>query len=58
MKKNRGDEPILVISHAYMEMSQRNSLYGYLKQGKISFFFLFLYKIRKQEGRTVLTMED
>jgi hypothetical protein len=29
-KKNRGDEPIRVIIHTYMEMSQGNSLYRYL----------------------------
>jgi hypothetical protein len=41
MKKNRGDEPIGVIIHIYMEISQGNSLcsYLYLKQAKMSFFF-------------------
>jgi hypothetical protein len=34
----------------YMEMSERNSLYSYHKQAKMS-FFLF-YKIREQEIRT------
>jgi hypothetical protein len=59
MKKNRGDEPIGVIMHIFMEMSQGNSLcsYMYLKQTKLScfsfhLFFFFLYKIREQEGRT------
>jgi hypothetical protein len=40
MKKNRGDEPIVVIIHIYMEMSQGHSLCSYLKQTKISFFSL------------------
>jgi hypothetical protein len=35
-----------------MEMSLENSLYSYLKQTKISFFFF--YKIREQKGRTGL----
>jgi hypothetical protein len=30
-KKNREDEPIQVITHIYMEMSQGNSLCSYLK---------------------------
>jgi hypothetical protein len=29
--KNGGDEPIWVIIHSYMEMSQGNSLFSYLK---------------------------
>jgi hypothetical protein len=39
MKKNRGKEPIVVIVHIYMEMSQGNFLcsYLYLKQAKMSF---------------------
>jgi hypothetical protein len=46
MRKNRGKEPIWVIIHIYMEISQGNSLcslcsYLYLKQGKMSFFLLF-----------------
>jgi hypothetical protein len=42
MKKNRGDEPIWVIIHIYMEISQGNSLcsYLYLKQAKNVIFFL------------------
>jgi hypothetical protein len=39
-KKNRGDESIQVIMHIYMEMSQGNSLCSYLKQTKMSLFFL------------------
>jgi hypothetical protein len=39
MKKNKGDEPIRVMIHVYTEMSQGNSLYSYLKQTKMSFFF-------------------
>jgi hypothetical protein len=51
MKKNRGDEePIRIIMHIYMEMSQGNSLCSYFKQTKIVIFFF--YKIREQEGET------
>jgi hypothetical protein len=41
MKKYRGDEPISVIIHIYMEISQGNALcsYLYFKQTKMSFFF-------------------
>jgi hypothetical protein len=44
MKKNKRDEPIGVIIHMYLEILRRNSLcsYFYLKQAKISFFYLFL----------------
>jgi hypothetical protein len=54
MKKNRGDEPIRVITHVYIEISQGNSLcsYLYLKKAKMSFFSFFFYKIREQGGRT------
>jgi hypothetical protein len=59
MKKNRGDEPIGVIVHTYMEMSQGFSLcsYLYLKQAKISFLSNFLNffsykKIKEQECGT------
>jgi hypothetical protein len=31
-EKNRGDEPIWVIMHIYMEMSQWNTIQSYLKQ--------------------------
>jgi hypothetical protein len=48
-KKNR-DELIRLMIHIYMEMSQGNSLYSYLKQTKMS-FFLHLQS-QKQEGRT------
>jgi hypothetical protein len=56
MKKNR-DEPIGVIIHIYMEISQGNSLcsYLYLQKIKMSFFFLFSFffdKIREQEDGT------
>jgi hypothetical protein len=37
--KNRGDEPIRVIIHIHMEMSQGNYLYSHLKQTKMSFSF-------------------
>jgi hypothetical protein len=39
MKKNRKDEPIGVIIHVYMEMSQGNSLCSYLKQKCLFLFF-------------------
>jgi hypothetical protein len=51
MRKNRGDEPIGVIIHIYIEISQGNALcsYLYLKQGKMSFFFFFLLQnLRKR----------
>jgi hypothetical protein len=58
MKKTRGDEPVGVIIHTYMEISQRNYLssYLYLKQARMSslsfyLFSFFFYKIREQEGR-------
>jgi hypothetical protein len=58
MKKMRGDEPIGVLIHTYVEISQGNSLhkYLYLKQAKMScfsfyLFSFFFYKIRKQKGR-------
>jgi hypothetical protein len=43
MKKNRRDEPIGIIIHIYMEISQRKSLGSYLslKQAKQCHFFLF-----------------
>jgi hypothetical protein len=49
MNKNR-TEPIGVIMHLYMEMSQGNSLCNYLKPAKMSIFFF--YKIREREGAT------
>jgi hypothetical protein len=50
MKRNRGDEPIQVIVHVYMETSQGNSLCSYLKQGKMSFFS---FPSTKSENRRV-----
>jgi hypothetical protein len=47
-EKNRGDEPIQVTIHIYMEMPQGNSLYCYLIQTKMPFF-----KNRQQEASTV-----
>jgi hypothetical protein len=47
-EKNRGDEPIQVIIHIHMEISQGNSLYSYLKQTKMSFIFL-LQNQRREE---------
>jgi hypothetical protein len=55
MKKIRRHEPIGIIIHIYMEMSQGNSLCRYLKQAKKSFLFVFsffFYKIGEQEGGT------
>jgi hypothetical protein len=56
VKKNRGDEPIGVIIHIYMKISQGDApcSYLYLKQAKMSFFSFFFYKIREQEGKQVL----
>jgi hypothetical protein len=59
MRKIRGDKPIGVIVHIYIEVSQGNSLcrYLYLKQTKMSCFpfnllsFAF-YKVGEQEGGT------
>jgi hypothetical protein len=48
-RRKARDEPILVIIHINMEMSQGNSLCSYLKQTRMSFFFI--YKIGEQEGR-------
>jgi hypothetical protein len=54
MKKNRGNNPIEVIIHIYMEISQGNSLSSYLynKQAKMLFFSFVFYKIGEQEGGT------
>jgi hypothetical protein len=51
MKKNKGDEPIGIIIHTYMEMSQGNFLcsYLYLKQAKMSFFSLTKLENRRVE---------
>jgi hypothetical protein len=50
LKKTRGDEPIGVIIHILMEVTQGNSLYSYLylKLAKKSCFYLYFpfYKIR------------
>jgi hypothetical protein len=48
--KNKGDEPIWVLIHTLMEMSQGNSLCRYLKQTKMSYFFF--YKTEEKEGKT------
>jgi hypothetical protein len=57
MKKIREDEPVGVIIHTYMEISQGNLLCSYLYSNKLKchvfLFYLFLfffYKIREQEG--------
>jgi hypothetical protein len=48
--KNRGDEPIWVITYIHMKMSPGNTLCKYIKKPKMSFFFLFFFS--EQEGRT------
>jgi hypothetical protein len=62
MKKNRGDEPIGVTIHRYMEISQGNSLcnYLYLKQTKMSFFFcLFSFiKPHNKSGEQIISGEE
>jgi hypothetical protein len=40
---NRGNESICVVIHMYIEMSQENALYSYLKKAIISFFSFFFY---------------
>jgi hypothetical protein len=52
MKKNKGVGSIWVLIHIYIEMSQGNSLCSYLKQAKMSFFFLF-FSSTKLENRRV-----
>jgi hypothetical protein len=49
-KINRGKETIQVIIHTYMEMSQGNSLYRYLKQTKI-----FFSKAENRKAKQVLS---
>jgi hypothetical protein len=39
-RTNRGDEPNCVLMHTYMKMPQAFLLYSYLKQAKMSLFFL------------------
>jgi hypothetical protein len=54
MKKIRGDKPIGVILHIYMEILQGNSLcsYIYLKQVKChDFRFIFFFSPTKSENR-------
>jgi hypothetical protein len=55
--KNRGNEPVQVIVHIYIEMSQGNSQCSYLKQTKMSFFLLqnqriqcLCYQVLPREG--------
>jgi hypothetical protein len=51
MKKIRGDKPIGVIIHIYIEIPQGNSLcsYLYLKQAKVSCFSF--YPSKEMENR-------
>jgi hypothetical protein len=58
MKKNRGDEPIVVIIHVYMEMSQEThcvAIFTPNKQ-KCHFFSFFFYKIQEQEDGICLAV--
>jgi hypothetical protein len=48
-EKNRGDEPIRIIIHIYMEMSQGNSCIAILNKQKCHFFFC--YKNKEQKGK-------
>jgi hypothetical protein len=59
VKRTGRDEPIGVVIHICVEITQGNSLYSYLylklaKTPCSSFFFVwfFFYKIRDQEGGT------
>jgi hypothetical protein len=61
MKKIRGDKPIWLIIHIFMQISQENSLGSYLYPSKLKcqvclfvcfLFSFFFYKIREQEGGT------
>jgi hypothetical protein len=49
--ENRRDEPICVIIHKNMEMSQRNSLFSYLKQ---KYHFVFT-KLENRRAGLVLS---
>jgi hypothetical protein len=53
MKKNRGDELILVKVHIYMEILQENSLHSflYLKQEKMSFLKICFFPIQSENKR-------
>jgi hypothetical protein len=46
--KPRNCKKIQVIIHLFMEMSQWNNLYSYLKQTKMSFFFFQKQRAGKQ----------
>jgi chloramphenicol O-acetyltransferase len=39
--------------HIYMEVTQGNTLYSYLKQAKIPFFSSFFFAYTKSENRRV-----
>jgi hypothetical protein len=54
MEKNRGDEPVWVIIHIYMEISQGNSRCSYLKQIKMPFSFSFT-KSKNRRAKQVLS---
>jgi hypothetical protein len=52
MKKIRGDKPIGVIIHIYMEISQRNFLCSYLISNKQNFHFLLIVQNWRRGSRT------
>jgi hypothetical protein len=53
MKKNRGDEPIGVIIHIHMEISQGNSLVvTFISNKQKCHLFLFFFFILLQNKRT------
>jgi hypothetical protein len=54
-KKNRGDEPIWVIIHIHMEMSQGNSLYSYLNKQKYHLKFFVFTKMKNSRAEQVLS---
>jgi hypothetical protein len=55
MKKNTGDEPIRVIIHIYLGISQGNSLCSYLYYKQITtLFFLFSTKLQNRRMEQVL----
>jgi hypothetical protein len=51
MKKNRGDEPVRVIIHIYVESHKETRCVAILNKQKCH-IFIFFYKIGEQEGGT------
>jgi hypothetical protein len=55
MTKNRGDEPVRVIIHVYMEMHKKTPCVDILNKQKCHFFLsFFFYEIREQDSEQVL----